>query len=447
MFRKAPKLAALAAIPLVLAACGGASSGDSADANTIDYWLWDSNQLPAYQACADAFEKENTDLKVKITQLGWDDYWSKITTGLVSGTAPDVFTNHLSKYPDFASKNQILPIDEFVEKDGVDVGAYANGLADLWVSEDGKRYGLPKDWDTIAIFYNKGMLKDAGVDEKDLADLTWNPQDGGTYEDLIAHLTVDENGVRGDEPGFDKDNVEIYGLGLESSGNGIGQTQWSMYTGTTGWTSTDKPTWGTEYNYDDPAFQETIAWWESLIDKGYMPTLAAATSGVSVSDAFGAGKAALNTNGSWMIGTYYGYPDVEVGVAPTPIGPDGERASMFNGLADSIYAGTDNKEGAWEWVKFLASADCQKLVGEKAVVFPALPEALAIAEEQFRAKGVDVEAFTTHVENQTTFLYPITENAADVEAIMGPAMDAVMSGKAPASSLSDANDQVNALFQ
>lgn len=439
-------LFAAAAFPLLVTACGNGSSGSEASGQ-IDYWLWDANQLPAYQACADAFEKKNPELTVKITQLGWDDYWNRITTGLVSGTAPDVFTNHLSMYPDFAAKNQILAIDEYVERDNVDVGAYANGLADLWVSQEGERYGLPKDWDTIAVFYNKQMLEDAGVKEEQLSNLTWNPQDGGSYEDLIAHLTVDKNGVRGDEPGFDKDNVAVYGLGLEDSGGGMGQTQWSMYTGTTGWTSTNKPTWGTEYNYDDPRFQETIAWWESLIDKGYMPSFEAATAGVSVNDQFGAGKVAMSTNGSWMIGSYFGYKGIETGVAPTPVGPDGERSSMFNGLADAIYAGTDNEEGAWKWVKFLGSTECQDLVAEEAVVFPALPSSLEIAEKKFQEKGVDTEAFTTHLEQDTTFLYPITENAADVDAIMRPAMDAVMAGKADPSSLTEANEQVNALFQ
>ncbi|MFN7150288.1 MAG: extracellular solute-binding protein, partial [Microthrixaceae bacterium] len=318
---------------------------------------------------------------------------------------------------------------------------------DLWVSADDQRYGLPKDWDTVAIFYNKQMLADAGVDEAELQDLTWNPQDGGSYEDLIARLTVDEKGTRGDEPGFDKDNVAVYGLGLENSGGPIGQTQWSMYAGTTGWTSTDQPTWGTQYNYDDPRFQETIAWWRSLIEKGYMPTLEAATAGVSVSDAYAAGKAALNTNGSWMIGTYVGYDGIETGVAPTPTGPNGTRASMFNGLADSIYAGTDNQEGAWEWVKFLGSAECQSLVAEKAVVFPALPGPLEEAVSNFEANGVEVSAFTTHVEEETTFLYPITEHAADVEAILAPMMDAIVAGKEDATVLTKANEQVNALFQ
>ena len=51
------------------------------------------------------------------------------------------------------------------------------------------------------------------------------------------------------------------------------------------------------------------------------------------------------------------------------------------------------------------------------------------------------------VDEGTTFLFPITDNAADINAIMQPAMDAVIGGKADASSLTAANEQVNALFQ
>ncbi len=57
----------------------------------INYWLWDNNQRPSYEACAAAFEKQNPDIKIKITQTGWFDYWSALSTAFVSGTAPDVF--------------------------------------------------------------------------------------------------------------------------------------------------------------------------------------------------------------------------------------------------------------------------------------------------------------------------------------------------------------------
>ena len=40
------------------------------------------------------------------------------------------------------------------------------------MGQDGKRYGLPKDWDTIGLFYNKAMLASAGVTEEQMKDLT-----------------------------------------------------------------------------------------------------------------------------------------------------------------------------------------------------------------------------------------------------------------------------------
>jgi multiple sugar transport system substrate-binding protein len=440
-------VALAAALPLALSACAGAP-GSGNGSNEISYWLWDANQLPAYQACATAFEQANPGTKVKVEQFGWADYWNKLTTGLVAGTAPDVFTDHLNYYPTYAGKNQILPLDEFVARDGVRTDVYPEGLADLWVGQDGKRYGLPKDFDTVALFYNKKMLADAGVDPSTLTTLTWNPQDGGTYEKLIAHLTVDANGKRGDEPGFDKSKVAVHGLGLdENNGAGVGQQMWSAYALSTGWEYTDKNPWGTKFNYDDPRFQQTLGWYRGLIDKGYLPSLAVARSGTSVNDGFGAGKYALSTNGSWMINSYFGYDGVEVGVAPTPVGPSGKRATIFNGLADSIYTGTDNRDGAWKWVRYLASADCQKSVGEKAVVFPALPEALDVARTTFLAKQVDITAFTSPVDEGATHLFPITDHAPEIAGLMGPAIDAVLSFQADPSSLTQVNEQVNALFK
>jgi multiple sugar transport system substrate-binding protein len=462
MARKHKRLGAVltsaAALCLTLAACGGGGDGggggggegeaiDTASASgEIDYWLWDANQLPAYQKCADAFKAANPNVTVKITQYGWDDYWAKLTNGFIAGDAPDVFTDHLAKYPEFVGQQQLVPLDETLAKDGFNVDQYQPGLADLWKGEDGKRYGLPKDFDTVALFYNKKLVSDAGVKEADLQNLAWNPQDGGTYEKMIAHLTVDEKGVRGDEPGFDKTKVRVYGLGLDGgAGAGNGQTQWSMYTGSNNWTHTDKNPWGTHYNYDQPQFQETIGWFYSLIEKGYMPSIAA-VAGQGSSDIFGAGRYAMITNGSWMINSFYGLKGVEVGVAPTPIGPSGKRASMYNGLADSVWVGSDNKAAAVKWVEFTGSPECQNIVGEAAVVFPAIPAGTDKAEAAWEAKGVDVKAFTVHVDEKTTFLFPITNYASQIEGIMQPAMDAVMSGKAPPSSLTEANDQVNALF-
>jgi multiple sugar transport system substrate-binding protein len=439
-----------------LAGCSGASSaskssGDSIDtskaAGTVNYWLWDDNQKPAYLQCAADFHKANPKVTVNITQYSWDDYWTKLTNGFVAGTAPDVFTDHLSKYADFVTSKQIVPLDSVVKSDGIDTGQYEPGLANLWVAQDGKRYGLPKDWDTISLFYNQDLVAAGGYTASKLAGLSWNPKDGGTYEKAIAHLTIDNNGVRGDQPGFDKNHVKVYGLGLDGgSGGGVGQTQWSMYTGTTGWNFTNKNPWGTKYNYDDPKFQSTISWMADLISKGYMPSVQAVT-GNDSTQTFGAGKYAMITNGSWNIGSFAGLKGVKVGIAPTPTGPNGKRASMFNGLADSIWSGSKNKDAAAKWVEYLASPACENVVGAKGVVFPAIASGVQKAEAAFSQRGIDVQPFTQQVANKTTFLFPITDNAAKITSIIQPAVDAVFEGKAPASSLTDANKQVNALFK
>jgi multiple sugar transport system substrate-binding protein len=446
---------------LVIASLGGAVSAQDAPSGSIRYTLWDSNQLPAYQACEAAFEAANPAIDVTIEQLGWDDYWNGITTGFVSGTAPDVFTNHLAKYPEFASSGTILPLNDWIARDAIDTSVYFPGLADLWKTPDGNVYGLPKDFDTIAFAYNTDLLEAAGVDAATLTELTWNPTDGGTFEQLIAKLTVDSAGVRGDEEGFNKDDVAVYGLALENSGGAYGQTQWSFLSHTNGFEYMDQPQWGTVYNYDSDALVQTLEWWRGLIEKGYMPSLES-TVGSGYLDVFGAGKYAMASVGSWQIGDVKGR-EVPTGFFPTPIGPSGARSSMFNGLADSISATTANPEAAWAWVKFLASADCQNLVGESAVVFPAIASATEIAKakraeiasatEIAKAKraeqGVDVSAFTTHVENGTTFTFPIADHASDIAAIMSAAMDQVLSfqGGSVKDVLSAANAEVNALFQ
>ncbi|MVA75545.1 extracellular solute-binding protein [Auraticoccus sp. F435] len=440
--------AALATLPVLVAASGCGGDQGAGDAQVIDYWLWDSSQQPGYEQCAQAFEAENPGLDVRITQSGWDDYWSRLTAGFIADQAPDVFTNHLTKYPQFVDLQVLLPLDELEATADLDPADYQPGLAELWQGQDGHQYGSPKDWDTVGLFYDRAVLEEAGLSPDDLADLEWNPRDGGTFEQVIAHLSVDANGVRGDEPGFDKENVEVFGLGASGSGgDNFGQTQWSPFTGSLPtWTATETNPWGSEFNFDDPAFQETLEWYYGLAEKGYMPRYDTFGPSSDSYQQFAAGRAALALNGSWMISSFASVEGVELGVAPTPIGPSGQRASMYNGLADSVTRFADDPEAAARWVEFLGGTTCQDIIGESGVVFPATPSGTEKSIQARSEAGIDVSAFTDHIEDETTFLFPVTEHGADITALLQPAMDAVYIGSEPASSLTEVNEQVNRLF-
>jgi multiple sugar transport system substrate-binding protein len=151
---------------------------------------------------------------------------------------------------------------------------------------------------------------------------------------------------------------------------------------------TDKNPWGTHFNLDQPAFQDTLAWYFGLVRKGYMPTYAetGGANAIGTDKQIQSGIAAMGLSGSWMISTFSNLTDaagkkLEIGIAPPPIGPTAKRASVFNGLADSVT------------------------------------------------------------------LFPVTADAADIVALMNPHMDAVYIGSAPVSSLTKLNKQLSDLFE
>jgi multiple sugar transport system substrate-binding protein len=429
----------LVATTALMSVASGARAADV----TLNYWMWDGNQSPVYRQCADKFEAANPGIKIKITQDGWDNYWTTLTTGFVSGSAPDVFVNHLSRFPEFLANGVMVDVTDRIAKDNVDMKAYLPGLAESW-NKDGKQWGLPKDWDTIALVYNKKMLADAGVKEEDLRNADWNPDNGGSFEKILAKLTVDANGKRGGETGFDKGKVATFGWATNPI-DGYGQNQWSFLAASAGFKAIDKP-WGTKYAYDSAPLVKTLTWLRDLgLQKGY--AISEQNIGkLNASALFSAGKVAIVPDGSWMISSYRDTTKFEFGFAPLPKGPEG-RKSMFNGLADSIWTGSKHPDEAWKWVKYLGSAECQMIVGQAGVVFPARPEADKAAEAAHKAKGFDVSAFTMLATPETTFPFPISDHGNEISAILKTALQNVMLNKGdPAKILKAANDEVNGMF-
>ena len=128
-----------------------------------------------YQKCADAFQKQNPNIQIQIENKNWGDYWSGLARGFIADTSPDVFTDHLSKYPQFAASQVIEPVNT----SGIDMSQYLPGLARLWKSPSGKQYGFPKDWDTVALVVTEDMLAKAGVSSSSSTPPRGTPRTAG----------------------------------------------------------------------------------------------------------------------------------------------------------------------------------------------------------------------------------------------------------------------------
>jgi multiple sugar transport system substrate-binding protein len=415
---KAATLIAVLSLAATAAACGSSDEGGGGEGPVpISWWTWDANQAVSYQKCADAFNESNADIEVTVSNYGWNDYWTKIAAGFVSDTAPDTFMDHTSYYPQFASKGQLMPLEDRVEEAGIDLGLYGDAVESFTYS-DGSLYAIPNDTATIAFYYNKGLVEEAGLTEADLKDMTWNYDDGGTFLKVIKRLSVDSNGVRGDEPGFDPESVVQWGMGPMAHSFTNGQNTWSQFAGSLGWTLGDKPNYPTEYRYSDPEFKKTLNWLRDLSKEGFSPAQGEFDTS-AVQDQIGSSKIAMVYDPTSDIVAMHSISGADVGMAASVVGPKG-RSSLVNSNSDSISASTKYPEEAWKWVEYLTSDACQSLAGADATFLPVLASAAAKTYESLEAQGIDTTTLKAIYDEAAFFTSPVSLGGTDMDAELTP---------------------------
>ena len=103
----------------------------------------------------------------------------------------------------------IKPMQEFIDADGWDTSVIEPNLL-AYYTVDGKINSMPFNCSTPLLYYNKTVFDEAGITEV--------PTTINGILDIVAKLTVDENGKRGDEEGFDKDHIARYGMAVSNYG-------------------------------------------------------------------------------------------------------------------------------------------------------------------------------------------------------------------------------------
>ena len=399
-----------------------------AQAGTVRHFLWDANQRPLYQRCATAFEAAHPGTRIRIEHQGWDDYWTTLSTGFISDTAPDVFTNHILKHPDFVANGVLVNLSPLIARDRVAVDRFEPGLLPMW-QHKGRQYAMPTDWDTIAFAVNLDHARRMGVGLDELRRLTWNPRDGGSLQPLLARLTVDEAGRPATDPAFDRRRVKVWGYLNPGDGNMMGQTEWSHYAASAGFRFQREP-WDPDLRYGDPVLADTLQWLAGLGAAGLAPT--PQQMGRLGADAlFVNGRGAIVPSGTWMIGHFLRHAKFAHTWVALPVGPSGQRTSMRNGLALSIWAGSPRREEAWQWVRHVASRECQQILAESGVLYPAWQGLAAMAVAKQQAMGVDTQVFLDAAAG-VTFPPPVAPHGAEVSDLMSATIQRILAGRVKA---------------
>ncbi len=385
-----------------LAACSGSGSGSSSGNGVVNltYALWDQNEQVGYQQSINQFMKLHPKIHVTIQQTPWASYWQKLGTEFAAGNAPDVFWDHLAYYPQYVQQGQLTNLSPLIKQDNIGMSTYYSQLVNEWTYQ-GNVYGLPKDWDTIAILYNKQLFQKAGIPAP--TNLTWNPSDGGPFLQAAQKLTLDKNGKAPTDAGFDASHISQYGYVSENNSQ---EGYWN-FIGMNGGTFLDKK-FGQNFLFDQPQSVQALQYLVDLVNKYHVSPPATETNnnGSVAIQLFEGGRAAMVTAGSWELSSIAQQTKIPWGVVQLPAGSKGVM-SVFNGLTDSIYAKTQHPQEAWELEKWLGSAPSQHIMGSGGYVWPGIQSEDQSFLQYWQKKGIDVSPFLTEAKG-STLTFPIT---------------------------------------
>lgn len=152
---------------------GGAKTESGSEKTKITFALWDEVQKPVFDEIVDKFEAENTDIEVEVQLTPWSQYWTKLDAAMGSDSAADVFWMN-TYLPKYADAGVLEPLDEYIEKDGINMEDYVSVVKDAYNYKD-VQYCMPKGMDTVQVFYNKNIFEKYNVEE---------PKEGWTWEDM-----------------------------------------------------------------------------------------------------------------------------------------------------------------------------------------------------------------------------------------------------------------------
>lgn len=263
---------------------------------------------------------EETSINVQNEFLSWNDYWTKLATQIAGGNAPDIFQMDYRYIVEYANRNAIAPLDEFVgdqlNLDDFDDDQVAGGTV------DGKLYGISLGANSVACFVNTSPFEKAGIPA---------PNGPFTYDQLAD---FNEAFKKADVGMSVIDDASSFEQALE---NWLRQRKKALYTA------------DGKLGFDENDAIEWFTMWAKLRDAGICVSAEdrALYTGSIDTSMIVTGKAALQLDNSNVLIAHQALMQDKLGLAPYPlVAPDAtggqyRKPSMFFSVAGTSKAKAD----------------------------------------------------------------------------------------------------------
>lgn len=301
----------------LLAACTPSSgdeqgSGSADDGQTLTIWHYYSvdDQIVTLEAYKEQFEAAHEGVTVENVYVPQDQINSKVVTAAGAGTGPDIVVFDGYSATTLIAGGALQPLDDYwADFEGADQ------IAEGAITEmDGSIYSVQGYVNTLALFYNKDILDEAGVEP---------PSTMEELEDALEKVS---------EAGYD---------GIVFAGQPDAQGAFQAYP----WLTHEG------FNYENPTEESLVAAFErgrDWVEKGYLSQQVATWDQNVPFTHFTAGGIAFAENGNWQLTGLNEEAEFEWGVVPIPVSP--EAKVYLGGEAQGIGVHSENPDLAWQYL-------------------------------------------------------------------------------------------------
>lgn len=270
----------------------------------------------------EAFHKQYPDINVEIETIAYDDYFTTMQTRISGGTGPDCFEMNIENFGAYASKGLLENLSDI---DAKAINQTALGAFNY----DGVQYGLPENFSTVIMVYNKDLFDQAGID---YPTSDWTREDVDNAAMAIRALGDDIFGI------FQPVTYnEFYKVAAQYGGSLL---------------SADKKSF--TINSD-----ENVKALESLVNRVQVTNVQPTTAqmgGMGDWDLFESGRLGMIPTGTWCFNTFAEACDFAWDICVEP-GQTNKATHFFaNALVVNASATDEAKAAAKTWLTFLASS-------------------------------------------------------------------------------------------
>ena len=298
----------------------------AARAETVQFIQCGDNPAPGLQDHIAAFEQANPGTRIELQVVGWAQCEQKVTTLAAAGNPPAVAYLGARTLPQLYESGLVAP----VHMPEADRATYYPAVLSA-VTYDGQMIGLPIAMSTHALYYNKALFRQAGLDPERPPE-TWQQ-----LYDAAAAIKA-KTGVAG------------FGIPAKMFNTSVAVFMVWVYSNGGVVLSDGKVVMDSSPNV------ETLAWYKKMAEVSEAGPSAYAREDLAA--LFEDGKIAMYETGPWERRRATG--KLDYGVAPIPVGPHGKPGDLVVVDTLAVFKGTGVEDQAEKFATFITNPENQR---------------------------------------------------------------------------------------